>query len=298
MRRCGTSRPGVRGLALSAVLDVQARDRVPVYANINRRTLDRSPAGFAASARDALAAGHERFKIAPFDEATTQACADDGACAVQPGLRRIAAVREAIGPDRFLMVDCHWRLDEPVAVRMIAAAAEMGVQWVECPLPETPDAIPALVRLRGQANRLGVLLAGLEMAVGLAGFAPFMAAGAYDVMMPDVKYVGGLGEVLRLAREMDRAGIAFSPHNPTGPACHAASVHVCGAVRHVHSLEMQFDETELFPALAGRDLQAVSGGTLPVPPEPGLGMELQVDALNRCRVAGWTATRDGHHYRH
>ena len=287
-----------RSLPLSALLGTAARDWVPVYANINRRTLDRSPAGFAASAREALAAGHCRFKIAPFDEANLLLCADDGSSVVQPGLRRIATVRDAIGPDRPLMVDCHWRLDEPVAARVIAAAAEMGVHWVECPLPETADAIPALVRLRTQANRRGVLLAGLETAVGVEGFAPFIAAGAYNVMMPDVKYVGGLGEMLRLAAAMEQAGVAFSPHNPTGPVCHATSLHVCATTRHVQSLEMQFDETELFPALAGRDLQAVSGGLLLVPSGPGIGMDLQAEALDRCRDAGWTIGRDGHQDRY
>ena len=45
----------------------QARDAIPIYANINRRTVDRSPAGFAKSAEDALAANMQAVKIAPFD---------------------------------------------------------------------------------------------------------------------------------------------------------------------------------------------------------------------------------------
>jgi galactonate dehydratase len=85
-----------------------ARRGIPLYANINRRTLDRSPAGFAASARDAIAAGHEAIKIAPFDEATAEARNAGGLyAALIPGLQRIEAVRAVIGSGRRLMVDCH-----------------------------------------------------------------------------------------------------------------------------------------------------------------------------------------------
>ena len=57
------------GRRVADLLRGTRRTSIPVYANINRRTLDRSPEGFASSARDALAAGFSAFKIAPFDEA-------------------------------------------------------------------------------------------------------------------------------------------------------------------------------------------------------------------------------------
>ena len=273
-----------QGVPIAQALGIVRRSDIPVYANINRRTLDRSPAGFAMSARDAGAAGHRWFKIAPFDEATPAARADGTlAAAIMPGLRRIAAVRKAIGQHGRLMVDCHWRLDEPAARQVIEACAELDVHWVECPLPEVSEHVETLVRLRAAANRRGVLLAGLETAIGVAGFRPFVEAGAYDVMMPDVKYVGGLSEVVRLADVMRDAGIAFSPHNPTGPVCHAVSLHVCAAVGDLHSLEMQFDETPLFAALVGADLQHVADGTMPVPYGLGAGLTLQAGPLAGCR---------------
>ena len=281
------------GRPLAAALGAVRRDAIPVYGNINRRTLDRSPAGFADSARIALAAGHTAFKLAPFDEATPEARqAGALADAIQPGLRRIEAVRALVG-DRRLMVDCHWRLDEAVATLVIDAAAELGLHWVECPLPETAEQMEALVRLRHRANRRGVLLAGCELGIGLDAFQPFIDAGAYDVMMPDVKYVGGLAEVLRLAEAMQRASIAFSPHNPTGPVCHAASMHVSAVVEQLDSLESQFDETPLFDALAGQALQTMKGGMIGLAQTAGLGLDLQPAALAGCRVAGWTAMRQG-----
>jgi galactonate dehydratase len=283
-----------QGVRLAEAMGAVRRTSIPLYANINRRTLDRSPAGFAMSARDAVAAGHEAFKVAPFDEATMEARrAGSLAAAIEPGIRRIEAVRAEIGPERRLMVDCHWRLDEAASELVIAATAEMGVHWVECPLPETPDQFAALTRLRGLANRRDMLLAGCEQSIGTAGFLPFLKAGAYDVMMPDVKYVGGLAEIMRLADVLRKAGVGFSPHNPSGPVCHAASLQLCAAVADLHSLETQFDETPLFDELAGQRLQAVAGGVAALPATAGLGMVLQPSVLERCRTVYWTATRQG-----
>jgi galactonate dehydratase len=271
----------VRGIPLVEALGGARRSAVPIYANINRRTLDRTPAGFAASARDAIAAGFGLFKIAPFDEAMPAACADDPKFSVvEPGLARIAAVREAIGPDRELMVDCHWRLTEAAARHVLRETAGATLYWLECPLPETEAELPAIARLRKAANEIGVRLAGCETAVGVQGFRPFLDAGAYDVMMPDVKYVGGLDEIMRVADALEQNDVGFSPHNPSGPICHLGSLHVSAAVRSLDRLEMQFDESPLFDELVDWALPPVREGTSECPAIPGLGASLRHDLLD------------------
>jgi galactonate dehydratase len=245
------------------------RERVPVYANINRRTRDRSPAGFAASARDALAAGHRALKLAPFDEVGREAESFDPA---GPGLARIEAVRAAAPPDVPVMVDCHWRFADAMTERLVDACVERGVAWLECPVPETPDAIPLLKRLRARANAGGMLLAGLEELVGAERFRPYLEAGAYDVVMPDVKYVGGLSELLRTAELAERYGAAASPHNPSGPIAHAASLAAAAAAPALHSLELQFDESPLFGSLAVPGPPGVEAGEMSPLAGSGLGL--------------------------
>src|SRR5262249_32965780 len=94
-RRAGTS--------FAVMLGGDGAAAIPLYANINRRTADRSPEGFAASAAHAVARGFEAFKIAPFDEVTRERCAaGEGMAAMQAGLARVAATREAIGPQHRL----------------------------------------------------------------------------------------------------------------------------------------------------------------------------------------------------
>ncbi len=271
----GADRPLWRELAPTRRADV------PVYANINRRTLDRSPEGFAASARAALAAGHDAFKIAPFDEATKDARAAGAlAPAIEQGFKRIAAVRDVVG-ERRLMVDCHWRFDEASAFEVIRRAAELELHWVECPLPETSDHLPALRRLREAANARGVRLAGCEEAIGVLGFVPFFTAGAYDVVMPDVKYVGGLQEAMRVAEAAQRAGVLVSPHNPSGPVSHAISIQLSAVLPAFDRLEMQFDETPLFASLV-RTTPPIAGGAAQVLDGPGSGVSLDPAALAAC----------------
>jgi galactonate dehydratase len=276
-RRAGTS--------VAEALGGARREAVPLYANINRRTRDRRPEGFAASARLAVAAGFEAVKIAPFDEVAPEGPRVAGS--LSPALARMAATREAIGPGRELMVDCHWRLDVAQAEEVIRAGAAVGLGWFECPLAETAANIGALARLRGLANERGIRLAGCELGIGEEGFAPFLAAGAYDAMMPDVKYFGGLAGVLALAERFAAVGVAFSPHNPTGPVCHAASLQVCAAASVVDRLEVQFDETPRFGGLVGGAIPPMRGGVSPLPAGAGIGMRLADDAVAELRVDGF-----------
>ena len=76
-----------------------------------------------------------------------------------------------------------------------------------------------------------------------------------------------------------RAIVLISPHNPTGPVCHAASLQVCAAVPHVERLEMQFRETSWFDALATGSLPQPVAGAIEVPRTPGLGITLDAAAL-------------------
>ena len=270
-----------RNLPLAEILGVR-RDRVPVYANINRRTEERSPEGFAASAHAAVAAGHVAFKLAPFDEVTRHICATGrGARAMQPGLARIAAVRETIGPAARLMVDCHWRFDDATATLLNEEAAKAGVYWIECPLPEVEGNVAALTRLRRQCEALGIRQAGLEQSIGWEAIRPYCEAGAYDVVMPDVKYIGGVHELRTVASACADLGVAVSPHNPSGPISHAFSLQVSANLDAFDRLEMQFDESPLFDALVGAPFAPIIDGHAARPSGPGLGVGLSDGLLNK-----------------
>lgn len=99
-------------------------------------------------------------------------------------------------------------------------------------------------------------------------------AGCYDVLMPDAKHAGGLEEIRRIAALAQTAGIEIAPHNPTGPVCHAHSVHLCAVIPNFLLLEVQFGETEaFFDMVEGESLRFIQGAA-PLPQAPGLGIGL------------------------
>lgn len=122
-----------RGVTLAAMLG-QQRSTIGLYANINRRTLARTPEAFANSARLALDAGFRAVKMAPFDEVQPQTATLQLATA---GLARIAAVKSVLPDGLALYVDCHWRFTPSVATELVAPLRERGVSWFECPIAET-----------------------------------------------------------------------------------------------------------------------------------------------------------------
>lgn len=268
-----------RGQRLAESLGAVQRDPIPMYANINRGTTSRQPAQFAERALRAARQGFAGIKLAPFDGLTPETCdTPAGRAQIDAGLARVAAVREAFDAhglnDRSLMVDCHWRFSDQRSADMIHELAALRVDWYECPVPETPAHFDTLKRLRSAANARGMRLAGAELMVGLQGFQPILRAGLYDVVMPDVKYVGGLEETLRVAAAAAYFGTQCSPHNPSGPICHAQSVHVASVIPNMPLLEVQFEETPRFAEIADLGLPTFVNGASALPQGPGLGVTL------------------------
>jgi len=271
-----------QGVPACVLLGGRRRDRVPLYANVNRATVDRSPGGCARSARAAVARGFSAVKIAPFDGVTPDALdRAETRRAIEAGIERVAAMREAVGPGVRLMVDCHWRFDEPTALRVLERLAALGLHWFECPVSEQAHSHEALGRIRSRANEVGVLVAACELQTTVDGFRPFVEPQRVDAVMPDVKYCGGPFEMLRIAGYASARGVRFSPHNPTGPVCTAASLHVALAAPAVDSLELQLGESALAQEVVGGVEPRFVDGCFAATPGHGWGIELDDDVLNR-----------------
>ena len=171
-----------------------------------------------------------------------------------------------------VMVDAHWRFSPGGAAALIRDLAPFNLFWLECPVAEANHA--AITRLRGMANDRGMRLAGAETLSGLGAYRRIIEAGCYDVLMPDIKYAGGHEEIRRIAALAQTAGIEIAPHNPTGPICHAHSVHLCATLPNLLPLEVQFGETErFFTMIHGHDLRFQQGSAC-LPQAPGLGVAL------------------------
>jgi len=250
------------GLPLAALLGGAERGAVPVYANINRGIADRSPAGFAARAKAVVESdGYRAVKIAPFDGLNWERSDDaTGNALLAAGIARIAAVREAIGPERGLLVDCHSRLS-PVMARTVLREAP-GLFWLEEPLREDAFDAATTRALRGFANDRGIRLAGGEHIASLAEARDMLARGDYDAILPDLRWIGirGAFAILELAAA---SGVAVSLHNPVGPVLDQVSLHVAAALPSFLILERQVRESPLFDALRGGAPVLSDGNAVP-----------------------------------
>lgn len=263
------------GVPVWALLGASARKAIKVYANINRGARDRSPAGIARSASDAVKARFTTLKIAPFDGVYWEdSTSREFAGRVKLGIDRVYAIREAVGPDVEIMVDCHWRFDEAGSLQLMQDLEDAGLYWLECPISESPDRFAALERVREKVNGLGTKLAGAERQIGASGFAPYIEQQLLDVVMPDAKYAGGYGEMLKIAASCARHGVGFSPHNPTGPICNLASMHICAVVPAFLILEHQLAESPLYYDVVGGFRPKLIDGCFQMPDTPGLGVVL------------------------
>lgn len=234
----------------AALAGTTLRHSVPLYANINRATRTRTPQGFVDTALRARAQGFTRFKAAPFDGLTPALCSTaQGQALISHGLDCMHALRDALGPEALLMVDCHWRFDEARAFQALHDLETVGLHWFECPIAETHAHWPAMRRLRKATRDQGVLLAAAETQVGLASFQTLFDEALYDVVMPDIKYCGGPLEMLKIAERASEHGVQFSPHNPSGPVCTWHSLQVAALAPECAMLELQFDESDLYDSL-------------------------------------------------
>ena len=263
-----------KGLPVAAMLGLQ-RASVPAYANINRGVRERTPQGFADAARGAVAAGYRAVKLAPFDGVIAEDAASTPIDArTRDGLDRVFAVRDAVGPGVAVMVDCHWRFDVDRAEALIRDVAAAKPYWLECMISEHPLGYGSIARLTELAHQQGIRTAGGEMIAGTDQAQAMCAGKLYDVLMPDIKYAGGYGGMLAIAKVCANHGVDFAPHNPTGPVAHLASVHACAAAPTLLWLEHQWNETPLFAQLVDGRVPALVDGGFGVPTAPGLGAQL------------------------
>ena len=130
------------------------------------------------------------------------------------------------------------------------------------------------IKKRNKVNKKGIKLAGLETCITKDHFKLYLDLGCYDVMMPDIKYVGGPLKMMELADLIGSFNVEFSPHNPSGPICHAHSLQVCSALKSFIILEHQFDETPLFNKLVNYQLPEIKNGKIKLSNRSGIGVKV------------------------
>ena len=228
------------GVSLTEALGGQTIESVPLYANINRSLLgeNRTPRAFALAGEKAADQGFNVIKCAPFDDIDSGNTTKRLLEAAKIGISRVAAVRSAVGPNVEVLVDCHSCFDRDSSLVVAGELANLGIGWFEEPLEPTQDP----EGLAYVAGRVSMPVAGGESGYGETFFANLVNRGAIRIVMPDVKYCGGVAEAYRIGRSAVQMAGSISIHSPSGPVSQLASACVTAAIPGAMALEHAVDE--------------------------------------------------------
>jgi len=235
------------------------RDRIRVY-------LDRSsPAdptdldAWRAMAADAAKAGFRQMK---FDiDFMASECVPDvwnrslSLQQINRIVERLKIVRETVGPDFELCVDCHRQYNAPDAVRVAQALAPLDILWLEDPTPETNPDSCAEVRVKSP-----IPICVGEMFVA-DQFRVFVERGACDILHPDILFCGGMHEMRRIADYAEVHHLPLAMHGNGGALATVAAAHVAAASRNFLGLEYHFIETPWIGEYVTRDVPLFRAGT-------------------------------------
>jgi D-galactarolactone cycloisomerase len=257
-----------------SVLFGGALESLPAYASCGEL---KPPAERAESALELRELGFRALKIRVARERLAE------------GLATVQAVRKAVGSSMEIMVDLNqgWRMPgdidpalDPASVRRtVDQLRELGVLWVEEPLPGAD--VAGLARLRAET---GVRIAGGEMTRTLPELLDYLDSDALDVYQPDVVLAVGMSRARLLAELALFKNRWFTPHTWTNGLGVLANLHVAAGVGGGPFIEFPFDppgwtveRRDFFlaePVRIGRD------GCVAVPARPGLGAALDEDKLS------------------
>jgi L-alanine-DL-glutamate epimerase-like enolase superfamily enzyme len=255
------------GQPVGRLLGGRHRERVAPYASL----LMEEPERLRDRLLEVKAQGFRAFKIGWGPFGRVDARMDE---------RIVRAARDAVGAESRLMVDAggsdaFWPHGFKWALNTARMLADHAIDWFEEPL--RPDALDDFVLLRRHAP---VPIAGGEVLTRRQAFQPFLTAGAFDIVQPDVTKVGGISEERAIATMAQDHGVTFVPHGWNTAVGLAADLQLASA----------FAGTDLVEYLAGSPFidEITAGGwrldadgMLAIPAGPGLGVELDRAAVAR-----------------
>jgi galactonate dehydratase len=205
---------------------------------------------------------------------------------INEAARELEALRGAVGESCAIATDALWSFD---SVADAAAArrrlAEWDVAWLECPM--IPEDLAGHVALKAAP---GVPVALGEHFSTHYQSAPWLEAKALDIFQPDISRTG-ISDGMRQEREAARHGISTTPHMGTGsPIVQAIALSFGAAKAGELPCEYQRDLAEVLPDVFDSGW-VYAAGRVPVPDRPGLGIEVNAEALGRysASVQSWQA---------
>ena len=265
----------IHGVPVYQLLGGRCRDRVRAYLGVGGNTPDQA----AAAAVDAVRRGFTAVKMLPMPPGHEKM---PWGAVLRETAKRMEAVRRAVGDEIDIGLDPHARIFEPVrAWELSEVVRPYRPMFFEEAL--RPENIDAMAQLRVKS---GIPIATGEMLYTKYEFRDLIAAGAVDILQPDLVLCGGLLEGKKIAAMAEANYLTVAPHNPLGPVSTAVATHFAASTPNFLILEYRIDSEGPMRKLIREPLK-LQDGYVAIPETPGLGLELNESAFANQSLKTW-----------
>ena len=253
------------GRPLYELLGGARLERIPVYAS---EVMPETPEGARRLAERAAAGGYGALKLGwgPLG------------LDLDRDVELARAARGALGPERRLMLDGGMAYTVKQALELVRRLEDVDLFWLEEPL--AADDYEGYRRL---SDAVPIRIAAGEADSGLAPFRALVEEGHVDVLQPDLARCGGFTVARRIAQFARERGVEVVPHCFSTGVLVAASLHFAASLERPTFSEFSVAKSPLVNHVLARPFE-LRDGKLSVPTEPGLGVELNEEVVERMRV--------------
>ena len=273
----------VLGLPISELFGGPVRDGVPIYCHPQNGS---SIEEMVQHVKAIVETGQKALKLDPFqphheEESNGYLTGKLSAESENLGADRIAAIREAVGPDIEVMIDCHGRFDAPTAIRLAKALEPYNIWWFEEPVP-----VESTHALRQVRENVGVPICVGERLHTRWEFVPILENELADFIMPDVTWTGGISEIKKIATMAEAYYVPISPHDASGPVNVLAGAHAMASVPNHYRVETSRAKLNAYDEYIDHPLD-IRGDKIYLSDRPGLGIELDRDYMRGHALEGY-----------
>ena len=194
----------------------------------------------------------------------------------------VRAAREAIGPGVDLLIDPGWKVDRSAydAISLLRDLEPYGIYWLEDFLH--PENYSGYASVKESAPKTRI--AAGEQEATAWGFHDLIHRGRIDVAQPDISRCGGLTQVRKIMWEVELAGIDLAPHAWLTDLLTSASLHVNACLPRSLFLEYNVSNSPMLREIIRNPIPLEPDGAMLVPQGPGLGIEIDEDAVAKYSV--------------
>ena len=261
------------------LLGGKVREKIRVYANGWSYGM-KEPDDYARAAEKVVSQGWTALKLDPLLAPWRTWIPKEHE---ERAVRVIKAVRGAVGPDVDILIDQHRRLAPMHAIRLNKRLAEHGLYWMEEPCQAEFAEEMAYIRREIQVP---VVIG--EATYTKTGFRPLLEKRSADILNPDVACVGGILELKEIAAMAESYLVAVSPHNYNSTTVALAStVHASATMPNFIITEYFLPFVEFGDSICRNQLKP-KNGYIELPTAPGLGIEMDEEALKKVPAKPYT----------